>query len=1103
MAAINPSKLRPSDLIRILNSAGHGEVLTEAVLRRHRMKAGFAIGDQRTINLIKYAGWLTAEYLTPSKESRSYDEIKEAARQRSAEKARAGRDIGDIPAVVNPKRKRRALKSFKVFCRTYFPDVFYLPFSKDHEKVIAKIEQAVLRGGLFALAMPRGSGKALALDTPLATVHGWTTMGDVKIGDQLFDEQGHICRVTHVTDIMDNHPCYRVRFSDGEEIVCDADHLWTVHDRYSRKNPLTLTTREMAPRVDLPNNRGRSEKRYRIPLAKPLEIPAVNLPIAPYALGVWLGDGTSQNATVTLAEWDWAQISDQVRWSGEFLHLRHVEPDTHTRTGVMTRTHKKTSSFQGRLRKLNLLKNKHIPALYLRSGLYQRLALLQGFLDTDGHVGKTGKCEIVIKYPRLADGFGELLSSLGIKYGRGKKHVTLNGKKMGPYHRFHFTVHHHIRAFLLQRKQARLCPCPQTRPLSQSRHIVAIEPTPSVPVRCIQVDSPSHLYLAGRKMVPTHNTVLMQLACVWAALSGNTEFVCLVAASGDRAKDLLENIKVWFETNPLLYEDFPEVVHPIRALEGIVNRQKGQLYQGELTRIEWAADKLVLPTIKDSQASGVVISCSGLKGSDIRGQNHARADGKVVRPTLVMIDDPQTTESAWSVSQSRRREAILAGDVLGMAGPGKKISGLMACTVIRPEDMADKILDRQEHPDWQGERTKMVYTFPTHEKLWAQYAEIRADSLRNDGDGSQSTDFYRQHREKMDVGAVIAWPQRHNEDELSAIQHAMNLKLRDEAAFFAEYQNEPIVETEGEEMLSGDEIAAKLNGYARCVVPISCNHLTMFIDVQQKALFWMICAWETDFTGYVIDYGIWTDQKRTFFTLRDIRRTIAQQKPGAGLEGMIYHALQELTEEKLSRVYNREDGLEVKIDRCLIDANWGQSTDVVYQFCRQSRFAGVVLPSHGKYVGASSIPFSEYKRKRGDRVGLHWRIPNTLGKRALRHVLIDTNYWKTFVHARLAVDMGDPGALSLFGRDEKTHQLLAEHLTAEYRIKTMARDRTVDEWKLKAVRPDNHWLDCLVGCGVAASLEGAKLFGTETNARPVTQRVKLSSLQSQRKNFSK
>jgi hypothetical protein len=149
-----------------------------------------------------------------------------------------------------------------------------------------------------------------------------------------------------------------------------------------------------------------------------------------------------------------------------------------------------------------------------------------------------------------------------------------------------------------------------------------------------------------------------------------------IAASAERSRDLLENIMVWLETNPPLSEDFPEVCYPIRCLERITNRQKGQKYHGEPTRIEWTSDKIVLPTIAGSRASGVVVSCSGMKGSDIRGQNQARADGRVVRPQLVLVDDPQTTESAWSPSQSERREAILAGDVLGMAGPGKKIAGL-------------------------------------------------------------------------------------------------------------------------------------------------------------------------------------------------------------------------------------------------------------------------------------------------------------------------------------------------------------------------------------------------------------------------------------------
>jgi phage terminase large subunit GpA-like protein len=413
--------------------------------------------------------------------------------------------------------------------------------------------------------------------------------------------------------------------------------------------------------------------------------------------------------------------------------------------------------------------------------------------------------------------------------------------------------------------------------------------------------------------------------------------------------------------------------------------------------------------------------------------------------------------------------------------------------------MADRILDREKHPEWQGERTKMVYAFPASEKLWARYAELRADSLRNDGDGREATAFYREHRAEMDAGAVVAWPERFNRDEISAIQHAMNLRLRDEAAFFAEYQNEPIVEAEGEEMLSAEQVAAKTNGYERCVIPLGVGHLTMFIDVQQKVLFWMLCGWEEDFTGYILDYGTWPEQRRAYFTLRDVRSTIGRLAPGAGLEGQVYAALERLAAERLSSGYRREDGAEMRIERCLVDANWGQSTDVVYQFCRQSPHAGVLLPSHGKYVGASSVPFSEYKRKRGDRVGLHWRVPNTVGRRQVRHVLIDTNYWKSFVHARLAVAMGDPGCLSLFGRDAKAHRLLADHLTAEYRVKTLARDRTVDEWKLRPTRPDNHWLDCLVGCAVAASVQGAALAGIDARTSALRQRVRLSELQRRRR----
>jgi hypothetical protein len=161
-------------------------------------------------------------------------------------------------------------------------------------------------------------------------------------------------------------------------------------------------------------------------------------------------------------------------------------------------------------------------------------------------------------------------------------------------------------------------------------------------------------------------------------------------------------------------------------------------------------------------------------------------------------------------------------------------------------------------------------------------------------------------------------------------------------------------------------------------------------------------------------------------------------------------------------------------------------------------YAGTVVPSHGRFVGASSQPFSEYKRRPGDRLGFNWRVPNIHGKRAVRHVVFDANFWKSFVQARLAVTAGDRGCLSLFGDRSETHRLLAEHLTAEYRVKTEARGRVVDEWKQRPERPDNHWFDCLVGCAVAGSMLGVELLGLGERPRG-RERVSFAQWQQRRR----
>ena len=384
---------------------------------------------------------------------------------------------------------------------------------------------------------------------------------------------------------------------------------------------------------------------------------------------------------------------------------------------------------------------------------------------------------------------------------------------------------------------------------------------------------------------------------------------------------------------------------------------------------------------------------------------------------------------------------------------------------------------------WQGEKTQLVYNWPNDSNLWEEYAEIRADDFRNDGNGSKGTAFYKKNRKKMDDGAVVAWPERFNPDELSALQHAYNLRLRDESSFMAEYQNDPTSEDDAGELLPADEIATKMNGLSRHHVPNDAEHLTAFIDIQKNVLYYTVAAWSPNFTGYVIDYGCEPEQRMAYFTMQEIRRTLGRAKAGAGMEGAIFAGLERLAERISSKVYSRDDGAELSLDLILIDANWGATTDLVHQFCRHAKSRGRVMPAHGRYVGAASKSFTEYRKQRGDRSGHYWRIPTIKGKRAVRHVLFDSNYWKSFVHARIAQTVGDNGALSLWKDKPHRHRMFSEHMHAEYRIRTEGRGRAVDEWRLRPDRPDNHLLDCIAGSAVAASIMGCELLELRRQAR--------------------
>jgi hypothetical protein len=571
-------------------------------------------------------------------------------------------------------------------------------------------------------------------------------------------------------------------------------------------------------------------------------------------------------------------------------------------------------------------------------------------------------------------------------------------------------------------------------------------------------------------------TTLCEWACLWALLNGHRQFITLIGSDQAIAEQMLDSIKSHLEQNDLLADDYPEATYPIRALEGINKRARGQLSEGKPTKIEWGSDQITLASIPGGASSGAAVRVAGITGR-IRGLRHTRPDGKTIRPDLVLIDDPQTDESAASPSQCATRERTLSGAILGLAGPGKRIAGLCTVTVIRTDDLADRLLDRQKHPSWQGERTKLVYEWPDAEDDWSQYAELRREGQRDGTGTGAADDYYRQRQSAMDAGSRVAWPERKAPDELSAIQHAWNLRIdRGEAAFNAEFQNSPLADDITTDKLDKRQLPLRATNIARGIVPAGHTKLTAFVDVQDRLLYWLVASWSESFGGHVVAYGAHPDQGSSFFEAGSARKTLALASPGAGFEAALRAGLDETARLLLARDWQREDGVPMRISQLMVDANWGQSTAVVRNFARSSPFAAQILPSRGKGVGASGTPMGP-RKNRGDRAGLNWLVGKTAEGTQIE-AAYDTNFWKTFVSGRLRLGLGDPEAIMLHAGN---HEMLIEHLVAEFPVRVEARGRSVDEWK--SVARENHWWDCLVGCAVAASITGLEPAASEGGFR--------------------
>lgn len=366
-------------------------------------------------------------------------------------------------------------------------------------------------------------GKALAIDTPIPTPDGFKTMLEMQIGDKVFDERGEVCNVIGVSEIFYNHDCYKLTFSDGAEIVADAEHLWKVQDHLFSKNiERTLTTEEIVANYKH-HCKNKILNRYAIPVAKPLNLPEKKLPIDAYTLGYWIGDGSKSCAKLTLAEGD-DEIVEKIKSAGYGVTIKKGAGKY-----FLVYVVKDKRCLYRELRLAGLLNNKHIPEIYLRASYEQRLELLKGILDADGSISKEGVCHFTQFSEYLTEEVAELIKSLGFK-------VSVKHCRRGEF-TIHFTAYDDTPVFGLKRKYLKQIKAENGRPsITFRRRITNVEKVASVPTKCIAVDSPSHLYLAGKNFIPTHNTQLM-LAIVGRQVHLDPANIMIVEPTLDLARD--------------------------------------------------------------------------------------------------------------------------------------------------------------------------------------------------------------------------------------------------------------------------------------------------------------------------------------------------------------------------------------------------------------------------------------------------------------------------------------------------------------------------------------------------------------------------------------
>ena len=444
----------------------------------------------------------------------------------------------------------------------YFAQTFFFIINLDKGKQLIKLHPCQLRvlktlddERFVSLLASRQSGKALALDTPIPTPNGWTTMGALKAGDNVYDSYGKPCKVVMAHEILHNRNCYEVEFDNGEKIVADEEHLWFTQSRDERRKEIDGSVKNTKQLFEtLTSGIKKKEPNHRIP-SNVNGVCGVHkeLPIDPYILGLWLGDGSSNSSVITVGKRDINDLIDilnpQHNQFNKILLNEYNENVYSLRLTVEDGV--KTKSLSALLEKANLKDNKHIPTDYLLASREQRLELLKGLIDSDGYIDSRGNANFYNTNIELVKQTKQLIESLGYKVTFKTFIPNLKGVECKECGVLYFKPIEYVCKLAFKKNRIKLKQNVNDSKLRNQWHYVKnIKPVDSVPVRCITVDSVDSLYLCGNQYIPTHNTTLMTIYALWIACFNKDKRVLVVANKEKTAINIFRRIRTAYEMLP-------------------------------------------------------------------------------------------------------------------------------------------------------------------------------------------------------------------------------------------------------------------------------------------------------------------------------------------------------------------------------------------------------------------------------------------------------------------------------------------------------------------------------------------------------------------------